>query len=535
MPLQIRYGISAGLILLVVSLPAIRRRWKSARYRRGRSRVKSQSTIRRRPKDSLRWGNAWIPESAATGHFLAVGTTGSGKSQIQKLLMQDALRQIKLGSDKRAIIFDAKNDISAFLHHIGIACPVFTLNPFHAGGALATPVAWDIASDITSPARALNLAKSLIPSERGGTNQYFSDAARLVVAAVIESMIRHSGKNWTFSDLVLGCLSRSRIEAILTRDSAGRDVVSGFLGDDRVAYSVASTVFSRMSYFKPVAALWQRVDRRLSIREWLNSESILLLGANATTRASLDAINEQIFRVITEEVDVLNNSANRRIWCWIDEARLSGPLLRSDLIPFLAVKGRSRGVALVLAFQDIEGLREAAGERLANEIVSQMSHKALLRAESDGTAQFASKLCGQFETIEYFSSDSSAFSQSISAQRVVRDAVLPSEFFQISPSGRENGLTGYFLSPVYGAQKSTVPGNDIQAVVVSDADEIRHANQLQPENHQWIMEWTPSDYRRLAIQQSIRPKQDNETRTYLPRCNSLVGPIEPSSNGNTPI
>ena len=388
-PSEVRLGLAIAFVVVVLCLPRMRRWCKSVRYRRGRTEMKSNTSAKRRPRESLRWGNAWLPESAATGHFLAVGTTGSGKSQIQKLLMQDALGTIAVGSDKRAVIFDAKNDISSFLEHIDVQCPVFTLNPFDASTAMPTAVAWDIASDITSPARALNLARSLIPAERGGTNQYFSDAARLVVAAVIESMIRHSGRHWTFSDLVFGCLSRERIEAILERDAAGRDVLTGFLGDDRVSYSVASTVFSKMSYFKPVAALWQRIDQRLSIRQWLEMDAILLLGANATSRVSLDAINEQVFRVFTEEVDMLPNSTSRRIWCWIDEARLSGSLLQSDLLPFLAVKGRSRGVALMLAFQDIEGLREAAGERLANEIVSQMSHKALLRAESGGH----SKLC----------------------------------------------------------------------------------------------------------------------------------------------
>ena len=98
--------------------------------------------------------------------------------------------------------------------------------------------------------------------------------------------------------------------------------------------------------------------------------SILVLGANATAKTSLDAINEQIFRVLVEEIDVQTNSESRRTWVWIDEARLAGPLLKSDLLPTLAVKGRSRGVALVLAFQDIEGLREAAGERIANELVA---------------------------------------------------------------------------------------------------------------------------------------------------------------------
>ncbi|MEM0924590.1 MAG: type IV secretion system DNA-binding domain-containing protein [Planctomycetota bacterium] len=477
----------------------MRRLCKSVLYRRGRTEVKSNKSAKRKPRDSLRWGNAWLPASAATGHFLAVGTTGSGKSQIQKLLMSDALRQIAIGSDRRAVNFDAKNDISGFLEHIDVKCPVFTLNPFDARKVMPTAVAWDIASDITGPARALNLARSLIPAERSGTNQYFSDAARLVVAAVVESMIRHSGRNWTFSDLVFGCLSRERIEAILERDAAGRDILTGFLGDDRVSYSVASTVFSKMSYFKPVAALWQRFDQRLSIRQWLAMDAILLLGANAKARASLDAINEQVFRVLTEEVDMLPNSTSRRIWCWIDEARLSGPLLQSDLVPFLAVKGRSRGVALVVAFQDIEGLREAAGERLANEIISQMSHKALLRAESEGSANFASKLCGQFETIEYFESDSSLLSQTVSGQRVVRDAVLASEFYQIPPASPLNGITGYFLSPHFGAQRVTITGDVVHSVIISDDIESRHVIPTRPESEQWIREWARDDYRRLTI------------------------------------
>ena len=485
--------------VLVFLFPWFKRWWKAKRYFRGRNSVSKKTAVERSPGSRLRWGNTWLPESAATQHFLAVGTTGSGKSQVQRLLMREPLRGIGTRNrDSRAIIFDAKNDVSAYLRRVGVSCPVYSLNPFEGSDSFPIACAWDIAADVTSPARAQNLAASLIPSEKGGNNQYFTDAARMVVSGVVESLIMHSRGVWTFPDLVTACLSQSSLELILSRDDSGSKILAGFFGDERTAYQVFTTVYSRMSYFKPVAALWQRQGRKLSIREWLESDAILILGANATAKTSLDAINEQVFRVMVEEVDVQRNSSARRTWVWIDEARLAGPLLRGELLPFLAVKGRSKGVALVLAFQDIEGLREAAGERLANELVAQMSHKALLRMESDGSAAWASKQLGQFETIEYFSSESGS-NQSLSAQRVIRDSVLPSEFFQIPPTSRDNGLTGYFLSPGSGAYRGTIQGEDIQPVVVSETEEESFHQVLRPESHQWISGWEESDRERLGL------------------------------------
>ena len=58
-----------------------------------------------------------------------------------------------------------------------------------------------------------------------------------------------------------------------------------------------------MAYYKPVAALWQRLPkhRKLSIRTWLSEESILILGTNARVKKALDVINELIFRVVVEK------------------------------------------------------------------------------------------------------------------------------------------------------------------------------------------------------------------------------------------
>lgn len=443
------------------------------KYQRGRELNRSAKLASK--TKGLRFGNHRIPESEATQHFLVVGTTGSGKSIVQRLLMKDVLTAVKPGSDKRVLIFDAKNDAVPFLHHIGSTCPVFSLNPFEARSDFPKAVAWDIAADITSPARALNLAACLIPAEKGGSNQYFTDAARQVVSAIVESLIRHSANHWTFSQLIYTTLSMERVKEQLSRDVEGRETLENFFGDDRTAYQVFTTVVSRMSYYRPVAGLWQNTQSKLSLRHWLKTESVLLLGTNATAETALSAINEVMFRVLVEEIDMQPDSSTRRTWFWIDEARLSGPLLRGKMLPFLAVKGRSRGACLVLAFQDIDGFREAAGTRIANEIIAQCSHKALLRMESDESSQWASKVIGQYETLDLMQSKQGGLfgkggSQSEQAAR--RDAVLSSEFYLIPATNPKNGLTGYFLSPSAGAVKVRISPFDIKPVITDNSDMV---------------------------------------------------------------
>lgn len=456
--------IGVGLVCFL--LRSAKQRSRRRKYERGRKLSRKSSGTKL--KSGLRWGNAFLPESAATQHFLVVGTTGSGKSIVQRLLMKDVLTGVQPGSDQRVLIFDAKNDTADFLKHIGCNCAVYSLNPFGKQAPLVTPVCWDIAADINCSARALNLAASLIPNEKGGNNQYFTDAARQVLSAVVESLIRHSPGAWTFSDFVHLTLSLERVRESLNRDQLGRETLANFFGDERTGYQVFTTIVSRMSYYRPVAELWKRSETRLSLRQWLDSDSILLLGTNATVETALSAVNEVMFRVLVEEVDLQPDSFSRRTWFWIDEARLSGPLLRNKMLPYLAVKGRSRGACLVLAFQDVDGFREAAGTRIANEIIAQCSHKALLRMESDESAYWASRVIGQYETLDIMQSAQRGLlrsNASQSEQAVKRDTVLPSEFYLIPATNKQNGLTGYFVSPCIEFQLTKISSAQIRTVV----------------------------------------------------------------------
>ncbi|MCA9139393.1 MAG: type IV secretion system DNA-binding domain-containing protein [Planctomycetales bacterium] len=480
------------------NFPMLRRWWKAKRYRRGQSKIGKKRKPNVTTERGLRWGNIWLPESAATEHFLCAGKTGSGKSNIMQLFMREPLLRLGPGCDQRAIFFDTKNEAAIYLRKIGVRCPIYSMNPFDAGNDLVTPVAWDVATDISSPARAQTFAEGMIPEQKS-TNPFFINAPRQVFKRTIESLIRHNGKTWTFSDLIYICLSLDRIKEVLRRDSAGRDCMESYFRRESLASDIFSTIASRVDYFAPTAALWQRTSYRISITEWLRGSSIILLGGLATAKASLDHINEQVFRSLVNNIDEQTGSSKRRTWIVIDEARLAGPLLKAELLPYLCVKGRSRGVAVVIAFQDMEGLQQAAGKELAEEIVSQMGHKALLRMDTAKSAKWAADQLGEFETIEYFESDGMSRSRSISAQRVLRNAVLPTEVMQLPLANKNRGVTGYFLSPSIGAYRGVVSSADIAEIHLGDRFLTQWRMRIRPETDQWMREWAVADEERLGL------------------------------------
>ena len=156
-------GFTAFALLVIFWAP-LRRKWLARRATRGRSRIRTKNKIESRTHPrSLRWFNSWLPWSAGTQHFLLGGASGSGKSHVLMLLLREPMNWIAPGSNMRAIFFDTKQDVAAHMRHFGVTAPVYSFNPFEKSTEFVRSVAWDVARDVTSPSRAINLAASLIP------------------------------------------------------------------------------------------------------------------------------------------------------------------------------------------------------------------------------------------------------------------------------------------------------------------------------------------------------------------------------------
>src|SRR5882724_8332844 len=123
---------------------SLRRPQLSLRHFRGRT-LQDASTVREqfaKTQTAFRWGTCFLPHNVAYGHLAIVGVTGSGKTMLQRLLMQSVLPAIKDGRGQRALIYDAKQDMLSLLAGMSLNAPVHLLNPLDARS-----VAWDIAAD----------------------------------------------------------------------------------------------------------------------------------------------------------------------------------------------------------------------------------------------------------------------------------------------------------------------------------------------------------------------------------------------------
>ncbi len=453
-------------------------------------------TFRTGQDSGIQLGDRLFPSRLASGHFAVVGATGSGKTLIQRLLLQSALPLIGRGLGHRALIYDAKQDLLGLLAGMKLNCSLRLLHPFDLRSA-----AWDMALDITGPASALQAASLLIPETKGDANPFFTNAARHLLYGTLLGCISRAPKRWTFRQVLLTVRNKERLRQILSTLPQSEPLLQYF-EHPATLQNILSTVLTCTAPYEILAAAWDQAKKKFSLREWLQTESILILGNDEQNRVALDTINRLIFRRVSELIlsgPELTSSFSNRTWLFLDEAREAGKL---DGLSRLLTQGRSKGAAVVLGFQDIAGLREVYGRNLADELVGQCNTKVLLRLNSPETAEWASKLIGSEEVLESRAGSSRnrdntrplAGSQgdSISHGITQRPVVLPSELLGLPETTPENGLTSFVVSPLTGPYRMHLSGEWLARKLRPSRTDI--PNFLpRPECDQYLRPWAGDD------------------------------------------
>jgi hypothetical protein len=454
-------------------------------------------------------GGLLLPRKAATSHTAFIGAPESGKSLSIRLMAQKALPLVGLGLGHRALVYAAKREDLPFMAAMNLNAPVYLLHPFDLRGS-----AWDVA-EISDPATARELATALIPEEQG-QNRYFIDCARELLYGIIRAFMLMAPGRWDLRDVILCQRSEARLKEVLGKSPETRHLIELHFEPRSTFQNIRSTLATRLEIFEPAAACWHRAETKVRFRDWVETESIVILGNDPKRRASIHPINRVILKWVTQLLLAKPNTDTERSSIWLDELPDLGKV--ESLLELLG-EGRSKGVAAFLGTQSIDALYAIYGKDLAEAILATVSHLGLLRSAGAVTATWQADRLGDYEFDETnvtVTSQAGGGASVACARHVAnRKAVMSSEFLSLPATNPENGLTGFYVSSFVGAWKSHLPGEYLSRELLPPDPSVPDFVP-RPEDHEVLLPWTVEDFRRLGLDEdppiqpfTIKPQGKN--------------------------
>ncbi|MEM1278884.1 MAG: type IV secretion system DNA-binding domain-containing protein [Cyanobacteria bacterium P01_H01_bin.152] len=506
-------------------------RYANERFLRGAQLTDFQEVFRhyeriRTVGTNILWGGVKRPLHEAMTHFLVAGAAGSGKTLTIRLFMQSILPTIQPGSQRRALVYDAKRDTLAMLEGMGVTCPVHVLNPFDD-----RCIAWDMAKDIESYADVEATVNILFPKDpKAKEEPFWLDTSRELLTGIIKGLMLYAGSNWTLRDVAIAMSNLEFIKAFLSSDFELAQHL-GVLGTQGTTANIMSTIAAKMRPYRLIAAHWDNAQYRISLKEWIASESILVLGKDRRAAESLDALNRLIF---VRAIDMLldkHDVDDPHTFVIFDEFQGAGKI---DRFQEMVEQGRSKGISALVGFQAYSAVESVYGEQEANALIGQFKNKCLLRAQDEKTAQWMSGQIGEVEVAELtINTDWKGQGENIQGRgESIRSkpAVMPAEFLNLpQPKKGDTGLTGYYTGDfIY---KASYNPTQLSELLRSSGPASMNFT-AAPRHHERLKPWSEEDLERLCIPPGLNlialPQSTNST---LEKSDTAVTPqsLAPSS------
>lgn len=466
--------------------------------------------------DGIPWGGLRVPLRDATTHFAVIGQMGSGKTVTIHAIMKSVLSELGGPRCQRALIYDTKGDTLPALAGMGLLGTgrVHILNPFDQRSS-----AWDMAADIRDTAAALELATILSPLDERSTSPYFSIAARDILQGILATFIARAPGRWTLRDVVNTMTNEKNLKRVLRQSPEGQELLSAHARVMETWNNVRGSISTKIEPYRVIAALWSHCAHAVSLESWFSSSSILVLGSRERSSAALQSINCVLFKRLTEIAIDEQEDTNARTWFFIDEAKYAGKL---DGIASLVDRGRSKGMCVMLGFQDVEGMRAVYSDREADSLIGGCVHKAILRVASPGTAEWATSVLSEYEVMDQrVSRTAEGFlggKRTYSEQRDKRQAFLPSQFMGLEAPDQEYGPEGVYLRRKGDAFRSRLKWREIDLPPV---DPSTPGFLPRPQSDQILAPWDAADLVRLGL------VGDDEAEEPSPRTKARPEPTEP--------
>lgn len=336
-----------------------------------------------------------------TRHFFFHGTTGSGKSNAIKELLD----QIRKRGD-RAIIYDMS---CSYLEEFYLPKKDIILNPMDARGE-----SWHLWKECRDSADFDSLAAAQIPMPLSTQDPFWVNAARTIFASAAYEMRNDPNRNIIKLLRYLLTADLEQMENFL-KGTEAETLASRKTEKTAISIkSVLATYLKSMKYIKDEA-------NPFSIRQWIKNEE----GNNWLFISSLDDRHETLKPLITAWLDIAVNSLmslspneNRRIWLILDE------LTSLHRLPYLKktlAKARKFGGCVVIGIQNFADLEEEYGIKGARSISALLNSRYFFREPDPDMAKWSAENFGEAiieEVREGISYGANTYRDGISINRV---------------------------------------------------------------------------------------------------------------------
>jgi hypothetical protein len=318
-----------------------------------------------------------------TRHFLIIGGSGSGKTQIITPLMRAAIDR-----NDRMMVYDVKGDFTAMLpNHILIA-------PWDKRS-----YAWDVAKDCRNSQDASQLASKLIPE---GHEPVWHNAARQILTAILIKLQNEKGIEWGWTDFFDEvCTDEKKLLGTVKKYLPV--AIHMFNEPNKTTQSVLINFGAHMSLISDLSKAWGQkpLNMRFSFRDWLNSgktpNRIVVFQGSGRYHELAKAYLQGVMSLVSGFINSPSfpDSRQRRVWLFLDEFPQIGEL--NQVASLLAV-GRSKGVRVVLTAQDIHQIKAIYGDNVASTWMSSAGTIIITQIKSGETANYISNEVVGYQT-----------------------------------------------------------------------------------------------------------------------------------------
>ena len=395
--------------------------------------------------DPIWWGGLCQPISSLEGHFLAIGKSGSGKSITLKVTLRSVLMSLRLGRNRRVIIFDTKGDTLQFLQgmknkgELQVPIQFLSINDQRAS-------CWNIAADVRRYDKAKDVVSALCPPQNS-KDPFWENCSIAIMTYCIKSLIKRYGTNWTFRDFYNACLaSMEDIVEILQWYDRGSEVVELLFNKEtsKTTAGIRMQLFTQLEPLEGLAAQSQLVDGPgISLEEVLKTDQVLVIGQDFTARESSRPYVQALFQRLTELMSAFPEYSGAHTFFVLDECRFLGKFPK---LLELATFSRSKGAHCMITAQGIGGLQDLYGKSVTDDILENCDYKSIFNLGSRTSAEWAANLISRVPVWEVSGISGTGVNASVNRQFRKKERATYDDFIGLPLPNKQHGLYGYFRS-----------------------------------------------------------------------------------------